>query len=68
MSSENLNINTNFLVYEKLNQKNNNDKYEYIFPKIEINKRIENKTKLDGNFNFNSNNYIYHYDTNVYEE
>ena len=65
--SENLSIDTNFFVYEKLNQKNDHDKYEYIFPKIELNKHIENKTKLDGNFNFNSNNYIYHYDTNVYE-
>ena len=67
LGSENLNIDTSFLVYEKLNQKNNHDKYEYIFPKIELYKRIQNKTKLDGNFNFNSDNYIYHYDTNIYE-
>ncbi len=67
IKSENLNINTNLMVYENLNIQNNHDKYEYILPKIELDKRVENKTNLEGNFNFKSTNFIYNYDTNVFE-
>ena len=53
-------------MYEKLNTKGN-DKYEYIFPKIELTKYLENKTKSDGNFRFISDNYIHNYNTNTHE-
>ena len=51
---------------ENLN-KQSSDKYEYIFPKIELVKNFENKTDLKGDFKFKSNNYIHNYQTNVFE-
>ena len=65
--SEDLQIETEMTVYESLD-KNNNDRYEFILPKINIAKNIENKTDLNGNFKFNSNNYIKNYQTNVLEK
>ena len=39
MLSEDLNVSTEFTFFKKLN-KTNNDKYEYIFPKINLSKNI----------------------------
>ena len=64
--SEELDVNTDFIIYENLN-KPSNDRYEYIFPKIDLTKKIENKTNLKGEFKFNSENYIHNYNTNVIE-
>ena len=51
--SDELDIKSNLIIYEKLNTKSK-DKYEYIFPKIELTKYMDNKTPLDGNFRFMS--------------
>ena len=64
--SEDLDLNTDFIVYENVN-KPSNDRYEYIFPKLDLTKKIKNKTNLNGEFKFNSENYIHNYDTNVIE-
>lgn len=66
LEKENLSINSNLIIYEDLN-KSNNDKYEYILPKIDIITKIPNKTKLDGEFSFISNNQIRNYNTNTIE-
>ena len=66
MNSDDLNIKSDLIVYQNLNKKSS-DKYEYIFPKVKITKKIENKTKLNGNFKFKSNNFIHNYQTNIYE-
>ena len=65
--SEDLSIETDFKVYEDLN-KNKNDRYEFILPKIFISKKIKNKTNLNGNFLFESNNLIKNYQTNIFEK
>ena len=65
--SNDLDIETEFKSYEDLS-KNNNDRYEYILPKLTLVKRIENKTKLLGNFSFKSENLIKNYNTNIYEK
>ena len=65
--SENLSISSMFKVYEDLN-KNNNDRYEFILPKLDIIKTFENKSKLDGNFFLKSNNFIRSYSTNILEK
>ena len=65
--SDDLQIETQMIVYETLN-KDNNDRYEFILPKINLEKNIENKTNLDGNFKFNSDNYIKNYETNIIEK
>ena len=64
LSSENLDIKSKFLVYEKLNT-SGNDKYEYLLPQIDLTKNLTNKTKLNGDFKFQSNNYIHNYETNI---
>ena len=64
--SEDLSIETDFMVFENLNR-DDTDRFEYIFPKIDINKRLSNKTNLDGEFNFKSKNYIQNYNTNIDE-
>ena len=66
LASNKLDINSDLIIYEKLNTKSN-DKYEYIFPKIELTKYLDNKTQLNGNFKFRSNNYIHNYNTNIHE-
>ena len=65
LSSENLDIKSKLLVYEKLNITGN--KYEYILPQIDLTKNLNNKTKLNGDFKFQSNNYIHNYETNIYD-
>ncbi len=65
--SEDLSIDTDFKIYEDLN-KNKNDRYEFILPKIFISKKIKNKTNLNGNFLFESNNLIKNYQTNIFEK
>ena len=65
--SDDMSIETDFIMFENLNKKKS-DRFEYIFPKINLTKIIENKTKYDGNFLFKSNNYIQNYNTNVLEK
>ena len=66
LKSDDFYLKTDFIVYENLNR-NSSDKYEYIFPKLEITKKIENKSKLDGDFEFRSNNFVHNYNTNILE-
>ena len=54
-------------VYENLNQADS-DKYEFIFPKFELVKNINNKTKLDGDFSFASQGLVRNYNTNILEK
>lgn len=65
--SEDFSINANVTAYEDLN-KSGGDRYEYILPQVTLNKDIENKTNLNGDFSFTSNNLIKNYDTNIYEK
>ena len=64
--SEDLAIDTEFMVYEDLSKKNN-DRYEYILPRLSLIKNIENRTALNGNFYLKSDNLIRNYDTNIFE-
>ena len=65
--SEDFSIKSEFTVYEDLN-KNHTDRFEFILPRVDIMKKIENKTRLDGNFTLNSNNLIRNYETNIFEK
>ncbi len=67
LESDDLNLKTDFIVYENLNR-SSSDKFEYIFPKLEITKKIENKTKLNGDFRFRSNNFVHNFNTNNLEK
>jgi len=66
MTSEILDIKSKFLVYEKLNI-SDSDKYEYILPQIDLTRNLNNNTKLNGDFKFQTNNYIHNYETNIYD-
>ncbi len=67
LSSEKLSLDTELKVYENLD-KENNDRYEFILPKLDITKKIENFTNLAGSFLIKSNNLIRSYDTNILEK
>jgi len=66
LSNENLLIEIEASAYEDLT-KNDHDKHEYIFPKVDLSKKINNNTQLDGNFYVTSKNLIRNYNTNIYE-
>ena len=65
--SESLSVNINSVVYEDLN-KTGNDRYEYVLPQIELIKKVENKTELDGNFTLSSSTSVKNYNTNIDEK
>ena len=65
--SSNFSINIETTSYEDLD-KNKSDRYEFILPKINLVKKINNKTNLNGNFLFKSNNLIRNYNTNIFEK
>ncbi len=65
--SNDISINLESTVYENLN-KNSSDRYEFILPKIDLVKKIENKTTLKGDFSFKSQNLIRNYSTNIFEK
>ena len=65
--SEDFSFRSELTIYEDLNM-NHSDRFEFILPRIDITKKIKNKTKLDGSFLFNSNNLIKNYDTNIFEK
>ena len=67
LNSDNLFFDFNSTVFEDLD-KNNNDKYEYIVPKIDFVWDIEDKDILNGDLSLESNNLVRNYNTNIYEK
>ena len=67
LKSDNFEINSNVTVFEDLTLKSS-DKYQYIFPNIDLTKQFKNENILKGDFTFKSNNYIHNYQTNVLEK
>ena len=65
--SNDLSINLGTTVYENLN-KENNDRFEYILPRLLLTKNFNNIRKFNGNFSLISDTSIRHYDTNVLEK
>ncbi len=62
-----ISMNFETIVYEDL-KKGNSDRFEYIMPKINLTKKIDNKTSLNGDFTLNSQILSTNYDTNVFEK
>ena len=65
-SKDDMLINFETTAYENLNKKES-DRYEYIFPKVDLIKNIDNKTKLNGDFVFYSQILNKNYNTNIME-
>ncbi len=66
--SDDFSIDSSLVVYENLSKGKSSDKYEYILPKINLIKKIGNKTNLDGNFSLKSENIVRNYQTNIFEK
>ena len=67
LNSDNFFFDLNSTVFENLN-KDKNDKYEFIVPKIDFFWDIEDKDSANGDLTFESNNLARNYNTNVYEK
>ena len=65
--SNNLSVDVSTSIYEDLN-KSNNDRYEYILPRINLIKRLNNEKIDNGTFTLKSKSYIRNFDTNIYEK
>ena len=65
--SNNLSIDTEMIAYENLGKKDS-DRFEYIFPKFNFEKKIANNSNLNGEFSFKSQNLVRNYDTNIFEK
>jgi len=68
LSTDKVSLDSEFKVYENLDEEKTSDRYEFILPKFDITKKIDNFTNLAGNFLFKSNNLIRSYDTNILEK
>ena len=65
-NSENYYLDASFEVFEDLS-KNNNDRFEYIYPNYNFSKNLKNFDSYNGRLNFTSSGFQKNYDTNVYE-
>ena len=65
--SDQLTLNSELKVYENLD-KENNDRYEFVLPKLDIIKKFKNFASLDGDLLFKSNNFVRSYNTNILEK
>ena len=65
--SEDLSFDGQIAIYEDLN-KNNSDRYEYLFPSYNLNKRFKMSDNLKGDLSINSSGNIKNYNTNVHEK
>ena len=65
--SDDFSVRSGFIIYEDVN-KDHSDRYEFVLPRVDITKKIENKTKLDGDFLLKSYNSARNYQTNIFEK
>ncbi len=65
--SDGLSLNFNTTLYEDLN-KSNNDRYEFILPKVELIKDMNEIIDLNGDLQLQSEAFVRHYNTNIYEQ
>ena len=63
--SDDLSIDLNVTAFENLDRISS-DRYEFI-PQVNLSKKLDNKTQLDGDFVFKSKNLFKNYNTNVFE-
>ena len=64
---EDLTFNTNFRVIKDLS-KDNNARYEFIYPSYNLSKQLNQIDLLEGNFFIDSNGQARNYDSNIYEK
>ena len=64
--SNNFSIDLNTTVYENLN-KIKSDRYEYIYPQLNLTKKIETNKDINGNIYLKSQSIVRNYNTNMYD-
>ena len=67
LSKNDFEISANLTSYEDLN-KEDSDKFEFIYPQIDIKKKIDSFYKMNGEFLLTSNNLVRNFDTNNFEK
>jgi len=67
-SKENLSLETDFIMYEKLSDIPNSDKYEYVYPSYNLKKDLYTDLLTSGSLSLSSNGHFKNYDTNVFEK
>ena len=67
MYSEDFSVDANLTIFEDLD-KDKSDRYEFILPQINLTKKLNNRTNLNGDFILKSNNLIKNYQTNIFEK
>ena len=63
---ENTSLKNNFYIYEDLSIRDS-DRFRYVFPNFDFNKKIDVDKNYNGNFYFNSSGYQQNYNTNNYQ-
>ncbi len=64
--NDNSSLNISFEVYEDLN-KNKSDRFEYVFPNFQYEKRLYTNSEINGEVDFSSRGYKKMYETNIDE-
>ena len=67
-SKEDLSLETDFIMYEKLSDIPDSDKYEYVYPSYNLKKDLYTDLLTSGSFSLSSNGHFKNYDTNVFEK
>ena len=67
-SKENLSLETDFIMYEKLSDIPDSDKYEYVYPSFNLKKDLYADLLTSGSLSLRSNGHFKNYDTNVFEK
>ena len=67
-SKEDLSLETDFIMYEKLSDIPDSDKYEYVYPSYNLKKDLYTDLLTSGSFSLISNGHFKNYDTNVFEK
>ena len=67
-SKENLSLETDFIMYEKLSDIPDSDKYEYVYPSYNLKKDLYTDLLTSGSLSLSSNGHFKNYDTNVFEK
>ena len=67
-SKEDLSLETDFIMYEKLSDIPDSDKYEYVYPSYNLKKDLYTDLLTSGSLSLSSNGHFKNYDTNVFEK
>ena len=65
---EDLSLETDFIMYEKLSDIPDSDKYEYVYPSYNLKKDLYADLLTSGSLSLSSNGHFKNYDTNVFEK